>query len=161
MLKEDVKKNTAHLSQSWFVCMNVLKMVISGWRSKIYYVIKDWEINMEEQKPLRDEKGRLLPGQTANRKGTPQWYRKHGKELSAVIRSYKTPEEIVERLCYFAFAPKMQARIALSALCELMNRGWGKSPEIIDIPNSFSDMGNKELMTRAEELLSAIKDKIR
>lgn len=47
--------------------------------------------DMSDHKPLRDERGRLLPGQTANAKGRPR----SGLALAEMIREHQDPLEMI------------------------------------------------------------------
>lgn len=79
--------------------------------------------------PLRDAKGRLLPGHTAN----PGGRRRTVKKVVALARAH-TVEAIQALLEVVQTSPDDRARIA--AAQALLDRGWGKPSESVDVTSN-------------------------
>ena len=95
-----------------------------------------------ESKPARDEKGRLLPGQTANPNGIggrprlPDWFKSRGPDALRVLLAQATGEivadengKVLPAVQQVATESTAKERAAAAEL--VANRLYGKAPDVI------------------------------
>ena len=88
--------------------------------------------DQQTNKPQRDEKGRLLPGNTANHTGRPKEYQK----VKDLAKQYT--ETAINTLAEIASDTNQPARARVSAADSILNRAWGKPAQTITGPDGES-----------------------
>ena len=101
--------------------------------------------------PLRDEKGRLLPGQVLNPSGKSSNY----FEIIKLARTFS--EEAVLKLVHLMRGAERED-IQLAATNALLDRGLGKAPQTVEInvDGPARDLTDQALRIAAQEILARL-----
>ncbi len=100
----------------------------------------------QDKKPLRDAKGRLLPGSTANRSGRSTKY----KEIKKLAESHAA--KAIETLAEIMLSPLESAKVKIQASNSILDRAFGKPTTVQDV--TFKEPSDEDGINRPSKRLS-------